>query len=147
MQAAFYLAGEITQVKESIPWVRCASGNVSSNCVLHIWRRSLCYHMKLLTFRIVADLRWLVKAVASHILTALLQLYRLISNTWQTSVSWLIRTSAWYVGVATARYLLLNITITPPPFPHLIRSLTFEVFSLFYWAIFLLIFYTQWSRG
>ena len=25
----FYLAGEITQVKESIPWVRCASGNVS----------------------------------------------------------------------------------------------------------------------
>ena len=25
---AFYLAGEITQVKESIPWVRCASGNV-----------------------------------------------------------------------------------------------------------------------
>ena len=28
MQAAFYLAGEITQVKESIPWVRCASGNV-----------------------------------------------------------------------------------------------------------------------
>ena len=31
MQVAFYLAGEITQVKESIPWVRCASGNVSSN--------------------------------------------------------------------------------------------------------------------
>ena len=28
MQVAFYLAGEITQVKESIPWVRCASGNV-----------------------------------------------------------------------------------------------------------------------
>ena len=27
-----YLAGEITQVKESIPWVRCASGNVSSQC-------------------------------------------------------------------------------------------------------------------
>ena len=27
-QVAFYLAGEITQVKESIPWVRCASGNV-----------------------------------------------------------------------------------------------------------------------
>ena len=23
-----YSAGEITQVKESIPWVRCASGNV-----------------------------------------------------------------------------------------------------------------------
>ena len=29
MQVALYLAGEITQVKESIPWVRCASGNVS----------------------------------------------------------------------------------------------------------------------
>ena len=29
MQVAFYLAGEITQVIESIPWVRCASGNVS----------------------------------------------------------------------------------------------------------------------
>ena len=28
MQVAFYLSGEITQVKESIPWVRCASGNV-----------------------------------------------------------------------------------------------------------------------
>ena len=26
MQLAFFLAGEITQVKESIPWVRCASG-------------------------------------------------------------------------------------------------------------------------
>ena len=25
---AFYLAGEITQVIDSIPWVRCASGNV-----------------------------------------------------------------------------------------------------------------------
>ena len=28
MQVAFYLAGEITQVIDSIPWVRCASGNV-----------------------------------------------------------------------------------------------------------------------
>ena len=29
MQMAFFLlAEEITQVKESIPWVRCASGNV-----------------------------------------------------------------------------------------------------------------------
>ena len=28
MQVAFYLAGEIIQIKESIPWVRCASGNV-----------------------------------------------------------------------------------------------------------------------
>ena len=27
-QVAFYLAGKITQVTESIPWVRCASGNV-----------------------------------------------------------------------------------------------------------------------
>ena len=31
MQVAFYLAGEITQDKESIPWVRCASGNVYRN--------------------------------------------------------------------------------------------------------------------
>ena len=31
MQVAFFLAGEITQVKESIPWVRCASGNVYSH--------------------------------------------------------------------------------------------------------------------
>ena len=29
MQVEFYLAGEITQVIDSIPWVRCASGNVS----------------------------------------------------------------------------------------------------------------------
>ena len=28
MQVEFSLAGDITQVKESIPWVRCASGNV-----------------------------------------------------------------------------------------------------------------------
>ena len=28
MQVTFFLAGEITQVEESIPWVRCASGNV-----------------------------------------------------------------------------------------------------------------------
>ena len=28
MQVVFCSAGEITQVKESIPWVRCASGNV-----------------------------------------------------------------------------------------------------------------------
>ena len=29
MQVAFFLlAEEITQVKEAIPWVRCASGNV-----------------------------------------------------------------------------------------------------------------------
>ena len=28
MQVAFYLAGEITQVLDGIPWVRCASGNV-----------------------------------------------------------------------------------------------------------------------
>ena len=28
MQVAFYLAGEITQVIDSTPWVRCASGNV-----------------------------------------------------------------------------------------------------------------------
>ena len=30
MQVAFYFAGEITQVLDAIPWVRCASGNVSS---------------------------------------------------------------------------------------------------------------------
>ena len=28
MQVSFYLAGEITQVLDPIPWVRCASGNV-----------------------------------------------------------------------------------------------------------------------
>ena len=28
MQVAFYLDGEITQVKETIPWVCCVSGNV-----------------------------------------------------------------------------------------------------------------------
>ena len=28
MQVEFYLAGEINQVIDSIPWVRCASGNV-----------------------------------------------------------------------------------------------------------------------
>ena len=29
MQVEFYLAGETTQVVDAIPWVRCASGNVS----------------------------------------------------------------------------------------------------------------------
>ena len=28
MEVAFFVAGEMTQVKESIPWVRCASGNI-----------------------------------------------------------------------------------------------------------------------
>ena len=28
---AFYFAGEITQVLDAIPWVRCASGNVGTN--------------------------------------------------------------------------------------------------------------------
>ena len=28
MQVAFYFAGEITQVLDANPWVRCASGNV-----------------------------------------------------------------------------------------------------------------------
>ena len=28
MEVAFYFAGEITQVLDAIPWVRCASGNV-----------------------------------------------------------------------------------------------------------------------
>ena len=28
MQVAFYLAGEITQVLDALPWVRCASGIV-----------------------------------------------------------------------------------------------------------------------
>ena len=28
MQVAFYLAGDLTQVLDAIPWVRCASGNV-----------------------------------------------------------------------------------------------------------------------
>ena len=33
---AFFLAGEITQVKDSMPWVHCASGNVSPVCsILH----------------------------------------------------------------------------------------------------------------
>ena len=36
-QVDHYLAGEITQVIDSIPWVRCASGNVFLFClkVLH----------------------------------------------------------------------------------------------------------------
>ena len=35
MQVAFFVAGEITQVKESIPWVRCASGNVFRKDLRH----------------------------------------------------------------------------------------------------------------
>ena len=43
MQVSFFLAGEITQVKESIPWVCCASGNVFKIfCMIHqynmIWK-------------------------------------------------------------------------------------------------------------
>ena len=37
MQVAFYFAGEITQVLDAIPWVRCASGNV-------FWQRPLYKH-------------------------------------------------------------------------------------------------------
>ena len=53
MQVAFYLAGEITQVKESIPGVRCASGNV--------FRRAS--HSKLCEFCISTDLVDLVNLV------------------------------------------------------------------------------------
>ena len=35
MQVEFYLAGEITQVIDPIPWVRCASGNVF--CCCYCW--------------------------------------------------------------------------------------------------------------
>ena len=42
MQMAFYLAGEITQVKESIPGVRCASGNVLEK----IWWKRNCVALK-----------------------------------------------------------------------------------------------------
>ena len=31
MPVAFYSAGEITQVLDALPWVRCASGNVFGN--------------------------------------------------------------------------------------------------------------------
>ena len=41
MQVAFYLAGEITQVLDLIPWVRCASGNVWLK-VLFIYVAILC---------------------------------------------------------------------------------------------------------
>ena len=34
---AKFLAGEIAQVKESIPWVRCASGNVYDCFDKKIW--------------------------------------------------------------------------------------------------------------
>ena len=37
MQVAFYLAGEITQVKESMPWDRCASGNVLTMASLGLY--------------------------------------------------------------------------------------------------------------
>ena len=36
MQVEFYLAGEITQVIDSIPWVRCASGNVSLDVLSNV---------------------------------------------------------------------------------------------------------------
>ena len=35
MQVAFYLAGEKTQVLDAIPWVRCASGNVLKDTLIH----------------------------------------------------------------------------------------------------------------
>ena len=37
MQVAFYLAGEITQVKESIPGIRCASGNFYLQFLWSVW--------------------------------------------------------------------------------------------------------------
>ena len=36
MQVAFYLAREITQVLDAIPWVRCASGNVLLDFTLFV---------------------------------------------------------------------------------------------------------------
>ena len=41
MHVAFFLDGEITQVKESIPWVRCASGNVLVKVPLNVLQINL----------------------------------------------------------------------------------------------------------
>ena len=39
MQVVFYFAGEITQVLDAIPWVRCASGNVfCEEMILATWQ-------------------------------------------------------------------------------------------------------------
>ena len=46
MQVAFYLAGEITHVKESIPGVRCASGSVFRISYLGA-RKDLCPDSKM----------------------------------------------------------------------------------------------------
>ena len=47
MQVAFYLADEITQVLDAVPWVRCASGNViidDHNVQFHVivWKDRTC---------------------------------------------------------------------------------------------------------
>ena len=51
MQVAFYLAGEITQVEESIPWVRCASGNV----FVFLFSFCLLYTQTLMLFADICD--------------------------------------------------------------------------------------------
>ena len=54
MQVALYLAGEITQVKEAIPWVRCASGNVYYKSGLHPGGLRVCLTP------ICTNLKWLL---------------------------------------------------------------------------------------
>ena len=46
MQVAFYLVGEITQVLDALPWIRCASGNVYLIYVLflHFFLSLFLYH-------------------------------------------------------------------------------------------------------
>ena len=59
MQVAFYLAGEITQVKESIPWVRCASGNVwIFVCVSKYSYECLMRTYHILNYYLIGLLKW-----------------------------------------------------------------------------------------
>ena len=44
MQVVFYLSGEITQVLDAIPWVRCASGNVLVHILLYCFGPRTVHH-------------------------------------------------------------------------------------------------------
>ena len=69
MQVSFSLAGEISQVLDAIPWVRCASGNVLFVCLVFIlFPKVYFYFVRFLVFILFPKIyfyfvRWLISCL------------------------------------------------------------------------------------
>ena len=126
MQLAFFLAGEITQVKESIPWVRCASGNVSTMFWQKYWNQ--CFS------NISITSAWWIYNRAPQLLSELkqgLQVFvfwvkRETPKTQQTGVYWFLAVIFWLLTTFANLFLLFLRTMFPPavfpPLPSLLSG-------------------------